>query len=71
MATHQSVLTPTQTFSPSSEITTTWLVGSTTHKLRPRLFWKVCITEFIAGVSKLCTCPSQLHRLSSSSANHA
>jgi len=48
-----------------------WLVGGTTHKLRPRSFWQVCITELIAEVSTLCACLSQLGGLSSSSANYA
>ena len=33
---------------PFSEIVTIQLVGGTTHKLRPRSFQKVCITELIA-----------------------
>ena len=40
MATHQSVLTPTQTFSPSSEVATTWQTDSAAYKLKPRLFHK-------------------------------
>ena len=56
---------------PFSEIATMWLVGGTTYKLRPRSFWQVCITKLIAGVSILCACLSQLHRLSPSSANYA
>jgi len=40
MATHQSVLTPTQTFSPSSEVATTQQTDSTAHKLKPRSFHK-------------------------------
>ena len=38
--THQSVLTSTQTFSPSSEVVTTWQTDSTAYKLKPRLFHK-------------------------------
>ena len=34
-------------------------------------FWQVHITKLIAEVSTLCACPSQLHGLSSSSANRA
>ena len=40
MATHQSVLTPTQTFFPSSEIVTTWQTDGAAHKLKPRSFHK-------------------------------
>ena len=40
MATHQSVLTPTQTFSPSSEVVTMRQTDGTAHKLKPRLFYK-------------------------------
>ena len=40
MATHQSVLTPTQTFSLSSEVVTMWQTDGTAHKLKPRSFHK-------------------------------
>ena len=40
MATHQSVLTPTWTFSPLSEVTTTQQTDSAAHKLKPRSFHK-------------------------------
>ena len=40
MVTHQSVLTPTQTFSPSSEVATTWQTGGAIYKLKPRSFHK-------------------------------
>jgi len=40
MATHQSVLTPTQTFSPSSKVVTTRQTDGTAHKLKPRSFHK-------------------------------
>ena len=40
MATHQSVLTPTQTFSPSSEVATTQQTDGAAHKLKPRSFHK-------------------------------
>ena len=40
MVTHQSVLTSTQTFSPSSEVATTWQTDGAAHKLKPRLFYK-------------------------------
>jgi len=33
---------------PFFEIATLQLVGGITHKLRPRLFWQVCITKLIA-----------------------
>jgi len=38
MATHQSVLTPTQTFFPLSEFVITWQTDSAAHKLKPRSF---------------------------------
>jgi len=40
MAIHQSVLTPTQTFFPSSEVVTMWQTDSAAHKLKPRSFHK-------------------------------
>ena len=40
MVTHQSVLTSTWTFSPSSEVTTTQQTDSAAHKLKPRSFHK-------------------------------
>ena len=40
MAAHQSVLTPTRTSSPSSEVVTMQQTDGTTHKLKPRLFHK-------------------------------
>ena len=40
MATHQSVLTPTWTFSPSPEVVTTQQTDSAAHKLKPRSFHK-------------------------------
>ena len=40
MATHQSVLTPTQTSSPSSEVETTRQTDGIAHKLKPRSFHK-------------------------------
>ena len=38
--THQSVLTPTWTLFPSSEVATTRQTDSTAHKLKPRSFHK-------------------------------
>ena len=40
MAIYQSVLTSTRTFSPSSEVVTTWQTDGAAHKLKPRLFHK-------------------------------
>ena len=40
MATHQLVLTPTRTFSLSSEVATTWQTDGAAHKLKPRSFHK-------------------------------
>ena len=40
MATHQSVLTSTWTFPPSSKVATTRQIDSTAHKLKPRSFYK-------------------------------
>ena len=40
MVTYQSVLTPTWTFSPLSEVVTTWQIDSAAHKLKPRSFHK-------------------------------
>ena len=40
MVTHQSVLTSTQTFSPSSEVVTTQQTDGAAHKLKPRSFHK-------------------------------
>jgi len=39
-AIHQSALTPISDFSLSSEVVTTWQIDSTSHKLKPRLFYK-------------------------------
>ena len=57
MVTHQSVLTSTQTFSPSSEVATTQQTDSTAHKLKPRLFHKsahlwVHSTDFHPSVNR-------------------
>ena len=40
MATHQSVLTSTRTFSPLSEVATMWQTDSAAHKLKLRSFHK-------------------------------
>jgi len=40
MMTHQSVLPPTWTFSPSSEVATMWQTDGTAYKLKPRSFHK-------------------------------
>ena len=40
MATHQSVLTPTQIFFPSPEVATTQQTDGAAHKLKPRSFHK-------------------------------
>jgi len=40
MTTHQSVLTPTQTFFPSSEVAIMQQTDGAAHKLKPRLFHK-------------------------------
>ena len=40
MAIHQSVLTSTQTFPPSSEVVTMWQTDGAAHKLKPRSFHK-------------------------------
>ena len=40
MATHQSALTSTRTYSPSSEVVTTRQTDGAAHKLKPRSFYK-------------------------------
>ena len=57
MAIHQSVLTSTQTFFPSSEVATTWQTNDTAHKLKPRSFHKsaqlqVYSIDFHPGVNR-------------------
>jgi len=56
MATHQSVLTSTQTFFPLSEVATTQQIDGTAHKLKPRSFHKsahlqVYPADFYPGVN--------------------
>ena len=56
MVTHQSVLTPTWTFSPSSEVATMWQTDGAAHKLKPRLFHKsaylrILSVDFHPGVN--------------------
>ena len=56
MATHQSVLTSTRTFPPSSEVATTWQTDGAAHKLKPRSFHKsahlrVHSADFYPGVN--------------------
>ena len=55
MATHHSVFTSTQTFSPSSEVVTMQQIGGTAHKLKPRSFHKVCSSPSpLCGLSPWC-----------------
>jgi len=57
MATHQSVLTSTWTFSPSSKVATTQQTDGAAHKLKPRSFYKsahlqVHSADFHPGVNR-------------------
>ena len=57
MATHQSVLTSTQTFSPLSEVATMRQTDGAAHKLKPRSFHKsahlwVHSADFHPGVNR-------------------
>jgi len=51
MATHQSVLTSTQTFFLSSEVVTMQQTDGAAHKLKPRLFYKSISVDFHPGVN--------------------
>jgi len=50
-------------FNPSSEVATTQQTDSTAHKLKPRSFWQVCITELIAQSFYTLCIPKLTHRL--------
>ena len=66
--TYQLALTPILDFIHSSEVATMQQTDSAAHKLKPRLFHKVCIIKH--RVYTLYASLSQPHRLSSPSVNY-